>query len=110
MIVNHFAALGVHRGSTEDEIKLSWRVLAASNHPDKGGDAERFASLSTAYRTLTESGERAMYIAKLEFSGRRCINCDGLGYVRKQRGWREFYRYGCLECGGCGVVDREVKT
>jgi len=110
MIVNHFSVLGMHRGSTYSEIKVAWRVHAALAHPDKGGDPERFASLSIAYEVLTNDKNRAAYLARLELSGAQCINCDGLGYIRKQDGWRGSVAVGCAVCSGCGVVDREVRS
>ena len=37
--------LGVAKTATFDEIKKAYRKLAIKNHPDKGGDAEKFQKI-----------------------------------------------------------------
>lgn len=51
--VSHRAVLGVGMGSTSDEIKLAYRRLAASHHPDRGGDVGKMQEINAAYAALT---------------------------------------------------------
>jgi DnaJ homolog subfamily A member 2 len=37
-----YELLGVERTATMDEIKKAFRKLALKNHPDRGGDKEKF--------------------------------------------------------------------
>lgn len=41
--------LGISPSASKDEIKAKYRQLAKDNHPDRGGDAARFARISEAY-------------------------------------------------------------
>ena len=40
--MDYYKILGVNKGSSEDEIKQSFRSLAKIHHPDKGGNKEKF--------------------------------------------------------------------
>mmetsp|Transcript_34307 Transcript_34307/g.110169 ORF Transcript_34307/g.110169 Transcript_34307/m.110169 type:complete len:202 (-) Transcript_34307:370-975(-) len=53
-----YAVLGVSRGASAEEIKKAYRRLALREHPDKGGDPERFKLINEAYSTLTEPQAR----------------------------------------------------
>jgi membrane protein involved in colicin uptake len=44
--------LGLTRGFTQQELKKAYRKLALKNHPDKGGDAETFKHILSAYESL----------------------------------------------------------
>ena len=44
--------LGVNKQSNLDEIKKAYRKKAMQLHPDKGGDAEDFKSLTEAYEVI----------------------------------------------------------
>ena len=50
-----YARLGVSNSAEEGEIKRAYRALALKHHPDKGGDAELFKSLSEAYAVRSGS-------------------------------------------------------
>lgn len=60
-----YAALGVSRGATHDEIKRSFRKLTQQFHPDKnpGDDSaeERFKQVSQAYEVLGDEDKRKLY-------------------------------------------------
>jgi DnaJ family protein A protein 2 len=53
--------LGVNRNANPDEIKRAHRKLALQNHPDKGGDPEKFKVIQHAYEVLGDEQRRAMY-------------------------------------------------
>ena len=59
--VDYYELLQVSPNADEGTIQRVFRHLAKENHPDGGGDAERFNSLVDAYRTLTNPETRAAY-------------------------------------------------
>jgi hypothetical protein len=64
--MNFYEILGVSQNATEDEIKSAFRELAVQKHPDKGGSAEEFIQLKTAYDTLKNPLLRKDYDLKLK--------------------------------------------
>ena len=52
--MDHYQTLGVGKNADVKEIKTAFRKLASKHHPDKGGDAEKFKELQTAYETLSD--------------------------------------------------------
>jgi curved DNA-binding protein len=61
MNVDHYQTLGVSRDASEEDIKRAYRKLASRNHPDKGGDTEKFQEVQTAYSVLSNPQSRAEY-------------------------------------------------
>lgn len=59
--MTYYETLGVEKNATQDEIKKAYRKLASKNHPDKGGDAEKFKEVQVAYETLSDEQKRASY-------------------------------------------------
>ena len=60
-MTDYYAALGVPKTATADEIKRAFRKLASQHHPDKGGDTQKFQSIQQAYATLGDEQKRAEY-------------------------------------------------
>src|SRR3972149_711152 len=62
---DYYAALGVARTASQDEIKQAFRRLAREHHPDvKQGDPqadERFKEINEAYQVLSDPERRAQY-------------------------------------------------
>ncbi|UUL81834.1 DnaJ C-terminal domain-containing protein [Sphingomonas qomolangmaensis] len=60
-----YAALGVSRGASADEIKKAYRTLAKQLHPDRNKDnpaaTERFGKVTQAYDLLTDKDKRARF-------------------------------------------------
>ncbi|XP_047255773.1 dnaJ protein homolog [Capsicum annuum] len=57
----YYEILGVSKNAKEDEIKKAYRKAAMKNHPDKGGDPEKFKELAQAYEVLSDSQKREIY-------------------------------------------------
>jgi curved DNA-binding protein len=63
---DYYAALGLTRNATLDQIKKAYRTLARQHHPDmsKAPDAEeKFKNVAAAYATLKNPEKRAAYDA-----------------------------------------------
>src|SRR5256886_16069150 len=62
---DYYAVLGVPASATQEEIKKSYRKLAAKHHPDKNPNdpkaAETFKGISEAYQTLGDAEKRKQY-------------------------------------------------
>jgi curved DNA-binding protein len=61
---DYYAALGVPRAATADEIKKAYRKLAQKHHPDvnkEAGAEEKFKEIAEAYQTLRDPEKRAAY-------------------------------------------------
>jgi DnaJ-class molecular chaperone len=69
-MTDYYAALGVSRTATADEIKRAFRRLASQHHPDKGGDTAKFQAIQEAYSTLGDEQKRSEYDnPRPQFSG-----------------------------------------
>jgi len=53
--------LGVDKNSSQDQIKSAYRKLAIQHHPDKGGNAEKFKEIASAYDVLGDDQKRNDY-------------------------------------------------
>lgn len=60
-MTDYYAALGVAKTASQDEIKKAFRKLASQHHPDKGGDTAKFQEIQAAYDTLGDEAKRAAY-------------------------------------------------
>jgi len=60
---NLYDVLGLHEGASEKEIRRAYRNLATREHPDKGGDEEKFKHIQRAYEILSDASKRDTYNA-----------------------------------------------
>ena len=58
---DYYKILGVPRNAGADEIKKAYRKLARKNHPDAGGDEEKFKEINEAYEVLSDEKKRKLY-------------------------------------------------
>ena len=57
----YYDLLGVPKTATEQEIKKAYRKKALKEHPDKGGDPEKFKELTAAYEVISDREKREIY-------------------------------------------------
>lgn len=88
--------LSVHRGRL-DEL---YRAAAKCTHPDVGGSAEAFARVDWAKHVLTKWLTRDT--PKVATVYQPCRECNGLGHVRMQRGFKQSAPIQCAACHGSG--------
>lgn len=56
-----YKVLGVPQDADDATIKKAYRKLALKEHPDKGGEPEKFKAISMAYEVLSDPEKRKMY-------------------------------------------------
>ena len=56
-----YAALGVSKSASADEIRRAYKKKAAKAHPDRGGDAEEFKRIARAYAILSDDDKKRAY-------------------------------------------------
>ena len=62
---DYYKTLGVSKNATADEIKKAFRKLARENHPDAGGDEEKFKEINEAYeQILRQRKARSSYASQ----------------------------------------------
>ncbi|KAK6142989.1 hypothetical protein DH2020_023337 [Rehmannia glutinosa] len=59
--LKYYEILGVPRSASQDELKKAYKKAAIKNHPDKGGDPEKFKELAHAYEILNDPEKREIY-------------------------------------------------
>ena len=57
----YYKILNVSENASESDIKKAYRKLAIKNHPDKGGDSEKFKQIHAAYSVLSDNEKRKLY-------------------------------------------------
>jgi DnaJ-class molecular chaperone len=60
--MDYYNILGVSKNASEQQLKLAYRKLAMTYHPDRtGGDDTKFKQINEAYNTLKDPATRQQY-------------------------------------------------
>lgn len=51
----------MEKSSTTEQIRKAFRKKALKEHPDKGGDPDKFKKISNAYEVLSNPEKRQLY-------------------------------------------------
>jgi len=62
--MDYYQTLGVAENADQETIKQAYKKLAMKNHPDRGGDTQKFQSISQAYDTLSDPQKKQRYDAE----------------------------------------------
>ena len=75
--MDYYALLGLQQTATAEDIKSAYRKQAKSDHPDTGGDPEKFKQLNEAHDILKDPDKRAQYDHTRTGAGRIHVNING---------------------------------
>lgn len=53
--------MGVSPEASVDDIRKAYKKLAVKNHPDRGGDADKFKEINAAHEVLSDPEKRKLY-------------------------------------------------
>lgn len=97
---DYYAALGVERTASDEDIKKAYRKLARKYHPDVSKEKnaeEKFKEVAEAYQTLSDKEKRAAY----DQLGRHRPGED----FRPPPGWETRFSHGGAEGVDLGGID-----
>ena len=99
---DYYAALGVKKSASADDIKKAFRKLARKHHPDVNpgdkGAEEKFKTISEAHEVLSDPKKRKIYdqlgFTRITLIRRRPRPMRGRGAAQAAAGFREDFQAG----------------
>lgn len=107
-MINPWKVLGVHRKSSDAEIRDAYYSLAKTCHPDVAGrkqDIDKFIDVKEAYAKIETVAARRKFLDTC--LGGDCSACRGSGTITKSKGISGKVHKACTACGGAGVIIKE---
>lgn len=116
---NYYKILELEKTANDDDIKRAYKKLALKNHPDKGGDVEKFREIQEAYEVLSSQASRQEYhnnfqIKKLQdtvYTFHVCLRDIYSGIKKTIKISTKYYCQSCLNtCTRCKGAGNETMT
>jgi len=108
-VINPWKILGVHRKSSDAEIRDAYYALAKKHHPDTGSDGMAFSDISKAYHLIGNAVVRLALLNKKLYHAKPCSACKGAGATSKTKSLTGKSYTACNGCGGAGLIIKEDK-
>ena len=106
---NAYKVLGMHRGSTDADIKEAFRRACQELHPDRDtGNVQEFMKVTAAYHDIKNESKRNALAELMRFTAVECGECGSKGY-KATRTKAGKVMQPCGACNGCGFVEKEVR-
>ncbi|KAF5196559.1 Chaperone protein dnaj protein [Thalictrum thalictroides] len=83
----YYEILGVSKNASQDDLKKAYKKAAIKNHPDKGGDVEKFKELAQAYEVLSDPDKRQLY----DQYGEDALKEPGMGAAGHDHPFADFF-------------------
>lgn len=119
-MLNPWKVLGVHRKSSDAEIRDAYYAIARRNHPDvtrweaahaqlADYGSEEFIQAAAAYALIGTAKARSVLTNDVLYNHKACTGCKGTGCKSKTKGITEKLHIACSACGGAGLIIKEKK-
>jgi DnaJ-class molecular chaperone len=63
-MARYYEILGVNSDASEEDIRRAYRRISLANHPDRGGNSDKYHEAREAYETLSNPHTRLIYDEK----------------------------------------------
>ncbi|KAL2465366.1 Chaperone protein dnaJ 3 [Abeliophyllum distichum] len=89
----YFEILGVPNTASQDDLNKAYKKAAIKNHPDKGGDPEKFKELAHAYEVLRNPENREIYYQYGEYALKEGMGggSGGVKSLHKYLAWHSIH-------------------
>lgn len=114
-MINPWYALGVHRQSSDEDIRLAFINIAKLHHPDASQWSKRYSmdvwqAANTAYAILKDGKKRSAFIKEMMIVCAPCAPCKAAGVLRKGSGLVRVTLTPCANCQGAGAIIKKTRV
>lgn len=108
-MLNPWKVLGVHRTSTQQEIREAYLSIVRKVHPDmKKGNHDKCAAANDSYAVLTDKKRTNEVVRHMMLHYTLCQTCRGTG-AKFSGKLSNRKAYACKPCGGSGMIPKKGK-